>query len=73
MYIEVELDDLHSERLALLQQRLQKTMPEVLMVLIDWAMDHPPGPVNLLPEPMSIGQWDEINLLRDGLYDNDGR
>ncbi len=73
MYIKAELDDLHSERLTQLQQRLQKTMPEVLAMLIDWAITYPPEPINQLPKAMSIGQWPETNLSRDSLYDDNGR
>lgn len=40
MHIEAELDDIHSQRLALLQQRLQKPLPEVLATVIDWAMNY---------------------------------
>jgi len=39
MHIETELDDIHSERLVLLQQRLQKPLPEVLATVIDWAIN----------------------------------
>jgi hypothetical protein len=40
MHIEAELDDIHSARLILLQQRLQKPLPEVLATVIDWAINY---------------------------------
>jgi hypothetical protein len=40
MHIEAELDDIHSQRLVLLQQRLQKPLPEVLATAIDWAINY---------------------------------
>ena len=40
MHIEAELDDIHSERLVLLQQSLQKPLPEVLATVIDWALHY---------------------------------
>ena len=40
MHIEAELDDIHSQRLAMLQQRLQKPLPEVLAIVIDWAINY---------------------------------
>lgn len=43
MHIEAELDDIHSQRLTLLQQRLQKPLPEVLATVIDWAMNYQPA------------------------------
>lgn len=73
MHIEAELDDIHSQRLALLQQRLQKPLPEVLAILIDWGASHSSENLVGLPEPMSIGQWPELNLSRDSLYGDDGR
>ena len=48
MHSEAELDDIHSERLTLLQQRLQKPLPEVLATVIDWAMSYPPANINSL-------------------------
>jgi hypothetical protein len=47
MHIEAELDDIHSERLALLQQRLQKPLPEVLATVIDWAINYQPTTGNV--------------------------
>lgn len=73
MHIQAELDDIHTQRLTLLQQRLQKPLPEVLAILIDWATSHSPENLAGLPEPMSIGQWPELNLSRDSLYGDDGR
>jgi len=73
MHIEAELDDVHTQRLTLLQQRLQKPLPEVLAILIDWAVTHTPENSTSLPEPMSIGQWPELNLSRDGFYGENGR
>lgn len=40
MHLEAELDDIHSQRLALLQQRLQRPLPEVLATVIDWVMNY---------------------------------
>jgi len=40
MHIEAELDDIHSQRLAMLQERLQKPLPEVLATVIDWAINY---------------------------------
>ena len=42
MHIEAELDEIHSQRLTLLQQRLQKPLPEVLATVIDWAINYQP-------------------------------
>jgi len=63
MHIEADLDDVHTQRLALLQQRLQKPLPEVLAILIDWGVTHS-------PEPMPISQWPDLKLSRDSLYGN---
>ncbi|WP_020562408.1 hypothetical protein [Methylosarcina fibrata] len=71
MHIEAELDEIHTQRLTLLQQRWQKPLPEVLAILIDWATSHSPENLAGLPEPMSIGQWPELNLSRDSLYGDD--
>ncbi len=38
MHIEAELDDVHAERLQLLQKRLQKNLPEALALAIDTAL-----------------------------------
>ena len=38
MHIEAELDDVHAERLQLLQERLQKPLPEALALAIDAAL-----------------------------------
>jgi hypothetical protein len=73
MHIEADLDDIRTQRLALLQQRLQKPLPEVLAMLIDWAVTHAPENTVHLPEPMSIGLRPDLNLSRDSLYGNDGR
>lgn len=73
MHIEAELDDVHTQRLTQLQQRLQKPLPEVLAMIIDWATSHSQNDLAMLPEPMSLGQWPEINLSRDNLYGDDGR
>lgn len=70
MHIETELDEIHSERLAGLQHRLQKPLPEVLATMIDWAWAQGLG---ALPEPMSVGEWHELDLSREGLYGDDGR
>ncbi|MGD0961603.1 MAG: PIN domain-containing protein [Methylomonas sp.] len=37
MHIEADLDEIHSQRLMQLRQRLQKPLPEVLETVIDWA------------------------------------
>jgi len=73
MRIEAELDDVHTQRPTHLQQRLQKPLPEVLAMIIDWVTNHPQNDLAILPEPMSLGQWPEINLSRDHLYGDDGR
>jgi hypothetical protein len=73
MLIKAELDDIHTQRLTQLQERLQKPLPEVLALLIDWATSHSPENLTGLPEPMSIGRWPELNLSRDNMYGNDGR
>jgi hypothetical protein len=73
MLIEAELDDVHTQRLTQLQQRLQKPLPEVLAMIIDWATNHSPDNLAILPEPISLGQWPAINLSRDSLYGDDGR
>ena len=73
MHIEAELDDIHTQRLIQLQQRLQKPLAEVLALLIDWAANQSPESLTGLPEPMSLGQWPKLNLSRDSLYDDDGR
>lgn len=57
----------------IMQQRLQKSLPEVLAMLIDWGVTYSPENTVHLPEPMSIGQWPDLNLSRDSLYGNDGR
>lgn len=36
MHIEAELDDIHSQQLTLLQQQLQKPLPEALATVIEW-------------------------------------
>jgi len=38
MHIEAELDEVHAERLQLLQERLQKPLPEALALAIDTAL-----------------------------------
>jgi len=73
MHIEAELDDIHTQRLTQLQQRLQKPLPEVLAMLIDWATNHSPENLTGFPEPMSLGQWPELNLSRESMYGNEGR
>ncbi len=50
MHIEAELDDIHSQRLAMLQERLQKPLPEVLATVIDWAVNYQPPGVNIPEE-----------------------
>lgn len=71
MHIEAELDDIHSERLADLQRRMQKPLSEVLATVIDWAITHPIAAMpSSLPEPMSIGKWEDSGLSRDALYDD---
>lgn len=40
MHIEAELDDIHSQQLTLLQQQLQKPLPEVLATVIEWATNY---------------------------------
>lgn len=73
MHIEAELDDIHTQRLTQLQQRLQKPLPEVLAMLIDWATNNSSENLASLPEPMSLGQWSELNLSRDSMYGDNGR
>lgn len=70
MHIEAELDEIHGERLAQLQRRLQKPLPEVLATVIDWAIARPQP---TLPEPMSLGEWRDDKLSREHLYGDDGR
>jgi len=53
MPIETELDDIHAERLTLLQRRLQKPLAEILAAAIDklafsqpdWVNDVEPSPL----------------------------
>ncbi|MCI0556538.1 MAG: hypothetical protein L0287_36815 [Anaerolineae bacterium] len=73
MHIQAELDEIHSKRLTLLQHHWKKPIPEVLETMIDLAIAQTPGLDNPLPESMTIGQWSEINLSREGLYDDNGR
>jgi len=73
MHIEIELDEIHGERLASLQQQLQKPLPDVLATLIDWAISQKQQEFDNLPEPMSIGEWRDIDLSREQLYGHDGR
>jgi hypothetical protein len=58
---------------AQLQERLQKPLPEVLAMLIDWATTHSPENFAGLPEPMSLGQWPDLTFSRDSMYGIDGR
>ncbi len=39
MHIELELDDLHAERLLALQKRLEKPLPEIIKDLLAKAVD----------------------------------
>lgn len=73
MQIQAELDEIHSERLIQLQQYWQKPIPEVLATLIDLALAQTTITANALPEPMSIGQWQNTHLSRESLYNDDGR
>lgn len=50
MHIEAELDDIHAERLRLLQERLQKPLALVLADAIDAALALPPE--NDEPSPL---------------------
>ena len=70
MHIEAELDDIHTKRLALLQQRLQKLLTEILAMLIDWGVTHSPENSVHLPEPIPICPWPDLKLSRDSLYGN---
>ena len=73
MHIEADLDEIHGERLADLQLRLQKPLSEVLATVIDWAWSQTPQAPDALPEPLSVGQWQTLDLSRDSLYNDDGR
>ena len=75
MHVDIELDPLHAERLASLQQTLQKPLSEVLATVIDLALPQPPKPIShpRLPEPMSIGLWPGLDLRRESLYGDDQR
>ena len=84
MHIEAELDDIHSERLALLQQRLQKPLPEVLATVIDWAINYQPTTGNVsaasseAERQAALAYLDTISIdwggkpieNRDALYDD---
>jgi hypothetical protein len=75
MHIEAELDDIHAERLACLQRRLQKPLPEVLATAIDLALAQPMEPPRhpRLPEAMSVGAWPVLDLGREAIYGDDQR
>jgi len=49
LHIEAELDPIHAERLARLQARLQKPLPDVLANLIDLALAKLDQPVSIKP------------------------
>jgi len=70
MHIEADLDDIYTQRIALLQQSLLKALSEVLTMLIDWAETYSPENTVHLPETMTIDQWPDVNLSRDSLYGN---
>lgn len=73
MYIEAELDEIHSERLTQLQHSWQKPISEILATLIDLAIAQQTANSSQLPKAISIGQWPDLNLSRDSLYDDNGR
>jgi len=50
-----------------------RTLSEVLATVIDWAWTQTPQAPDALPEPLSVGQWQTLDLSRDSLYNDDGR
>ena len=70
MHIEIELDDIHAERLLQLQQRLNKPLSEIIANIVDRAVD------DLPPPPETEGQkvlriLEEHSLL--GCMEGDGK
>lgn len=60
MHIEAELDDIHTERLRLLQERLQKPLAQVLADAIDAALTLPFEPDE--PSPL-YRAFEEAGLI----------
>lgn len=85
MRIEAELDDIHSQQLTLLQQQLQKPLPEVLATVIEWAVNYQQAKsASLQPANAESERLDALTYLqtvridwggkpienRDALYDD---
>ena len=68
MHIEADLDDIHKQRLALLQQSLLNPLSKVLTMLIDWAVTYSPENSVHLPETMAIDQWSDIEISQGSFY-----